>query len=189
MKQGLNPSHPFSQFGAGNLSTLRKPGLFDALKRFYETEYSANRMALVVLGEEPLHALEQLVVERFSDIPNNELPLSVTNMPLFDMKRLPFVVHSKPTTESRWLTLLFPVPDTDAFIGRAPLKYIGHLLGHEGEGSLLSHLKARGYANSLSAGESLGMTESRSFSISVSMTLSASNIVMKSFQKYSRRFA
>ena len=170
MKQGLNPSHPFSQFGAGNLSTLRKPGLFDALKRFYETEYSANRMALVVLGEEPLHALEQMVVERFSDIPNNELPLSVTNMPLFDMKRLPFVVHSKPATESRWLTLLFPVPDTDAFIGRAPLKYIGHLLGHEGEGSLLSHLKARGYANSLSAGESLGMTESRSFSISVSMT-------------------
>ena len=67
-------------------------------------------------------------------------------------------------------TLLFPVPDTDAFVDRAPLQYIGHLLGHEGEGSLLANLKVRGYANGLSAGESLGMTESRSFSISVSLT-------------------
>ncbi|MEL0320901.1 MAG: insulinase family protein, partial [Gammaproteobacteria bacterium] len=169
-KQGLNPNHPFSQFGAGNLSTLQKPGLLDALKRFYENEYSANRMALVVLGEEPLDRLEQIVTERFTEIPNRNLPSSIIDIPLFDTKRLPFVVQSKPATESRRLTLLFPVPDTDAFIDRAPLRYIGHLLGHEGEGSLLANLKARGYANGLSAGESLGMTESRSFSISVSLT-------------------
>ena len=86
------------------------------------------------------------------------------------MERLPFVVQSKPATESRRLTLLFPVPDTDAFIDRDPLRYIGHLLGHESEGSLLAHLKSKGYANGLSAGESLGMTESRSFSISISLT-------------------
>ena len=169
-KQGLNPNHPFSHFGAGNLSTLQKPGLLDALKRFYENEYSANRMALVVLGEEPLDRLEQIVTERFTEIPNRNLPSSIIDRPLFDTNRLPFVVQSKPATESRRLTLLFPVPDTDAFIDRAPLRYIGHLLGHEGEGSLLANLKARGYANGLSAGESLGMTESRSFSISVSLT-------------------
>jgi insulysin len=169
-KQGLNPKHPFSQFGAGNLNTLKKPGLLDALKDFYENEYSSNRMALVVLGEEPLDTLEQLVTERFTEIPNRNLPSSVIDTPLFDTDRLPFVVQSKPATESRRLSLLFPVPDTDAFIDRAPLRYIGHLLAHEGEGSLLANLKARGYANGLSAGESLGMTESRSFSISVSLT-------------------
>ena len=170
MKQGLNPKHPFSQFGAGNLNTLKKSGLLDALKDFYEQEYSANRMALVVLGEESLDTLEQLVTERFAEIPNRNLPPSVIDTPLFDTDRLPFVVQSKPATESRRLSLLFPVPDTDAFIDRAPLRYIGHLLAHEGEGSLLASLKARGYANGLSAGESLGMTESRSFSISVSLT-------------------
>jgi insulysin len=169
-KQGLNPSHPFSRFGAGNLSTLKKPGLLDALKRFYTNEYSANRMALVVLGEESLDTLEQLVRDRFTEIPNRQLPSSVTELSLFDMERLPFVVQSKPATESRRLTLLFPVPDTDAFIDRDPLRYIGHLLGHESEGSLLAHLKSKGYANGLSAGESLGMTESRSFSISISLT-------------------
>jgi secreted Zn-dependent insulinase-like peptidase len=36
-KQGLNPDHPFAQFGAGNLSTLNKPGLLDALKDLLST--------------------------------------------------------------------------------------------------------------------------------------------------------
>ena len=169
-KQGLNPDHPFSQFGAGNLSTLNKPGLLDSLKTFYGTEYSANRMALVVLGEESLDTLETWVRDRFTDIPDRQLASSVISTPLFDTKRLPLVVQSQPTTESRRLTLMFPVPDTDAFQHQAPLQYIGHLLGHEGDSSLLAHLKAKGYANGLSAGESLGMTESRSFSISISLT-------------------
>ena len=169
-KQGLNPSHPFSQFGAGNLSTLKKPGLLEALKDFYENQYSANRMALAVLGEESLDTLEQMVVSRFEAIPDKNLASSVISDPLFDTERLPLVVQSKPATESRRLTLMFPIPKTDAFADKAPLRYIGHLLGHEGEGSLLSHLKQQGYANALSAGESLGMTESRSFAISVSLT-------------------
>ena len=169
-KQGLNQSHPFSQFRAGNLETLNRPGLLEALDTFYANEYSANRMALVVLGEESLDTLEQMIRSRFAEIPNRQLPVSALPDPLFDLDRLPLVVQSKPASESRRLTLLWPVPDTDAFVGQAPLRYLGNLLGHEGEGSLLQSLKARGLANSLSAGESLGMTESRSFSVSLSLT-------------------
>ena len=169
-KQGLNPKHPLTGFGAGNLDTLKKPGLLDALKMFYENEYSANRMALVVLGEESLDDLETMVRERFTDIPNHGLPRGAVETPLFDRERLPYVVHSRPLTESRQLTLLFPVPDTDAFTGSGTLRFIGHLIGHEGETSLLSYLKEAGYANGLVAGESIGMGKSRSFSISVSLT-------------------
>ena len=170
-KQGLNPQHPFSKFGAGNLSTLEKPGLIQALKSFYETEYSANRMALVVLGKEPLDLLESMIATRFKDIPNKQLTGSVNSTPLFDLSRLPMVIQSRPTTEKRQLTLLFPVPDTTAFIDRAPLRYLAHLIGHEGHGSLINHLKAQGYANSISAGESIGMADHRSFAISISLTL------------------
>lgn len=169
-KQGLNPAHPFSGFGAGNLETLNKPGLLEALNRFYVDEYSADRMALVVLGRDDLDTLESMVRARFADVPNRNLGVGVVSEPLFDLSRLPIVVQSQPVSESRRLSLLFPVPDTDAFAGNAPLPYIGHLLGHEGEGSLLQWLKTEGLANGLSAGEGLGMTESRSFSISVSLT-------------------
>ena len=95
-KQGLNPKHPFTRFGAGNLDTLKKPGLLEALRTFYENQYSANRMALVVLGEESLDDLETMVRERFADVPNHGLPDGAVNTPLFDRKRLPFVVQSKP---------------------------------------------------------------------------------------------
>ena len=169
-KQGLNPKHPLTRFGAGNLDTLKKPGLLEALRTFYENQYSANRMALVVLGEESLDDLETMVRERFADVPNYRLPDGTVNTPLFDRERLPYVVHSRPLTESRQLTLLFPVPDTDAFIGSGTLRFIGHLIGHEGETSLLTYLKEAGYANGLMAGESIGMGKSRSFSISVSLT-------------------
>ncbi len=169
-KQGLNPKHPFTRFGAGNFDTLKKPGLLEALRTFYENQYSANRMALVVLGEESLDDLETMVRERFADVPNHGLPNGAVNTPLFDRKRLPLVVQSKPETESRRLTMWFPVPDTDAFAGSATLRLIGHLIGHEGETSLVTYLKAEGYANGLMAGESIAMAESRSFSISVSLT-------------------
>ncbi len=169
-KQGLNQAHPFSQFRAGNLESLKKPGLVEALNQFYIEEYSADRMALVVLGKEDLDTLETMVRERFEPVPNRNLGPGYLDLPLFDLDRLPLVVQSRPVSESRRLTLLFPVPDTDAMAGNAPLQYIGHLLGHEGEGSLLAYLKAEGLANGLSAGESIGMTESRSFSVSVSLT-------------------
>jgi secreted Zn-dependent insulinase-like peptidase len=169
-KQGLNPRHPLTRFGAGNLDTLKKLGLIDALRTFYDNEYSANRMALVVLGEESLDDLEAMVRERFADVPNHGLPKGAVNTPLFDQKRLPFVVQSQPITESRQLTLLFPVPDTEAFTGTATLRLIGHLIGHEGKMSLLTYLKEAGYANGLVSGESIAMTDSRSFSISVSLT-------------------
>jgi secreted Zn-dependent insulinase-like peptidase len=34
----------------------------------------------------------------------------------------------------------------------SPLRYLSHLLGHESEGSILSLLRAKGWANGLSAG-------------------------------------
>ena len=74
-KQGLNPKHPFTRFGAGNLDTLKKPGLLEALRTFYDNEYSANRMALVVLGEESLDDLETMVRKRFADVPNRVFPM------------------------------------------------------------------------------------------------------------------
>ena len=44
----------------------------------------------------------------------------------------------------------------DDCIALQPEHYIGHLVGHEGQGSLLSALKAKGWVNSLCAGGSSG---------------------------------
>ncbi|CAM9915622.1 unnamed protein product, partial [Choristocarpus tenellus] len=49
-------------------------------------------------------------------------------------------------------------------------RYLGHLVGHEGEGSLLSLLKAKGWANELSAGIYESMSDWASFTVSVECT-------------------
>jgi len=56
-KSLTNPSHPYSKFGTGNLSTLKynpeKLGLNirEELLRFHDTYYSSNIMKLCVLGK------------------------------------------------------------------------------------------------------------------------------------------
>ncbi len=47
---------------------------------------------------------------------------------------------------------------------------MAHLIGHEGSGSLLSHLKARGWCNILEAGPASGAKGFMFFSVNVDMT-------------------
>lgn len=47
LKHVSNPEHPFTKFSTGDLETLDKPGLLDALKQFYNMYYSANQVKLI----------------------------------------------------------------------------------------------------------------------------------------------
>ena len=49
-------------------------------------------------------------------------------------------------------------------------EYVGHLVGHEGTGSLLSALKARGWASELSAGVSDQSSVAWLFEVSITLT-------------------
>ena len=58
-KETVNPAHPFAKFSVGNLDTLADlPGrdLRSDLIRFYETHYSADRMALVIISPATIEA-------------------------------------------------------------------------------------------------------------------------------------
>ena len=51
-----------------------------------------------------------------------------------------------------------------------PLSYFSHLIGHEGENSLLSYLKAEDYAMDLSAGGSDFLDCMSDFEVNVTLT-------------------
>jgi len=169
-KEGLNPRHPFQAFHSGNLETLNRPGLIDAVRALYEREYSADRMALAVLAPDSLDALETLVRARFADIPNRALGPIRTDEPLLDRDQLPLEVRSQPIGAGRRLALFWPVPISEAHQATKPMTYLGHLIGHEGPGTLYDRLKTDGLINGLSAGASLAMRDSGLFGISVSLT-------------------
>ena len=153
-----NPKHPFSKFSTGNLETLRdlpeKRGvkIREKFIEFYEKHYSANLMKLVVLGKEPLDELEQWVDELFTGVKNKDLLENRWDGPEqpFTEAELSTQIFAKPVMESRSLEMWFPYPDEEDLYETQPSRFLGHLLGHEGPGSILAYIKEKGWANGLS---------------------------------------
>ncbi len=173
MKQTLASTHPYRNFSVGNLSTLKakdEAGLRRALLTFYEKEYSANRMKLVVLGKEPLTRLADWVSERFGEIPNRNLPDKAIEQDFFEPGFLPAKLSVKAVMDKRTMMLAFPVPSSHPHRDSQPLSYLANLIGHEGAGSLLSALKEAQLVDSLSAGSQFDTEHKAVFTITMSLT-------------------
>ena len=162
------PSHPYHKFGTGNRATLSPPGVDvrSALLAFHKEHYSAGRAALCVVGAEPLGTLEGWVVELFSSFANNG-----SSEPVFPpLPPAPLLIHRVPIKDNRSLEVAWTLPSQRSAWRSKPTGYLSHLLGHEGPGSLLSALMARGWATGLSG--YLGSDEScfAKFEVEVKLT-------------------
>jgi insulysin len=150
--------HPIHRFAAGNYQCLREEPMsrgVDIQERFIEfhtAHYSANRMKLVVLGREPLQILESWVDDLFHDVPNENIPpLTWEGIPMLEEPELMTQVFVRPVMEQRLLNLDFTYPDEEELHASHPSRYLSHLIGHEGTGSILAYLKQLGLAESMSA--------------------------------------
>ncbi|KAL8966492.1 MAG: hypothetical protein Q9197_005948 [Variospora fuerteventurae] len=172
-----NPEHPYHHFSTGNLQTLRdeprKRGvnIRDKFIQFHHKHYSANRMKLVVLGREKLDELEAWVGDLFAGVENQDLPRNRWDgvQPYSD-KELLTQVFAKPVMDSRLLDIYFPYQDEEDMYETQPSRYLSHLIGHEGPGSILAYIKAKGWANGLSAGVAPVCPGAAFFTISVKLT-------------------
>ncbi|XP_012261292.2 insulin-degrading enzyme isoform X2 [Athalia rosae] len=157
-KSIADPNHAYSKFGTGNKETLdvipKRNGINvrDQLLKFHQEWYSANIMALSILGKESLDELESLTTELFSGVKNLDVELPVWDQHPFSADDFKTKCYIVPIKDIRNLNITFPIPDLREHFRSAPANYISHLLGHEGEGSLLSALKSRGWSNSLVSG-------------------------------------
>ncbi len=172
LRELANPVHPFSRFSVGSLETLANPPenpVREDLVAFYRSHYSASEMNLVVLGRESLDELHQQVAARFAEVPAQQVALPRSDTPLF-ASDLPLRVDIQPVKEIRSLSFNFPLPSVAADWRLKPTEYLGHLLGHEGEGSLLADLKRRGLADALSSGLVFDSRHGALFSVTIDLT-------------------
>lgn len=172
-KKTLAPNHPYKKFAVGNLETLvdkEDAPLRSVLLDFYDTQYSANRMKLTVLGKEDLTTLKEWVVARFSKIPNKDLPVTKVNEPFFSGGFLPAKLEVESIMDTRSLSLSFPIPSTRPYIHSQPMGYISNLVGHEGKGSLLSILKEKQLVDTLSAGTQFDTGQHAMFIVTMTLT-------------------
>ena len=173
-KQAMNPAHPYAQFATGSLKTLEdRPNstIRDELIAFYQQYYSANEMTLALIGNYDLDTLEKWTQEKFSRIPKRKTVAKAPRPNLYLQDQLPLDLQIEPIKELRQLKLSFPMPESLSLYQYKPLQVINHLLGHEGEGSLLALFKKRGWAEGLSAGRGVSTPWESTLSINIQLTL------------------
>ncbi|KAG2687103.1 hypothetical protein I3843_09G037900 [Carya illinoinensis] len=145
--------HPYHKFSTGSLDTLevrpKARGLDTRLEllKFYKENYSANLMHLVVYAKENLDKIENMVEQKFQDIQN--------------ANRSCFRCPGPPCTPEHLQILHYK---------EGPCRYLGHLIGHEGEGSLFYILKTLGWATGLSAGETDWTLDFSFFKVIIDLT-------------------
>ncbi|XP_020521166.1 insulin-degrading enzyme-like 1, peroxisomal [Amborella trichopoda] len=132
--------HPYHKFSTGNWDTLevrpKAKGLDarDELIKFYEEDYSANLMHLVVYGKKNLDDIQHMVEEKFHGIRNTARSCSIYPGRPCTSEHLQVLIKAVPVKEGQKLNIIWPVTPN-----------IRHYKeGHEGEGSLFFVLKNLG---------------------------------------------
>ncbi|GAA5908366.1 hypothetical protein JCM6882_007915 [Rhodosporidiobolus microsporus] len=157
-----SPDSVYWKFGTGSKETLwlepREKGVDvrARLLEWYNENYSANLMSLVVLSNHSLDDLASMVVSEYSDVPNANLAVPDYPDPPITAKEGQTEVSYRTVKDTPQLRIEFGLPDLREQYATKPGRYLSHYFGHEGPGSILAELKARGWATSLSASSSNG---------------------------------
>ena len=172
-KESINPAHPFAKFSVGNLQTLSDTAdstLQQALVQFFNSQYSASRMTLTLVSALPLSEQAALAEQYFSALPDTLPAKAPLTEPLYLPEHLGIALNIVPHRDSQKLVVSFAMPDIQRWYRHKIISFIAHLLGDEGDGSLLSCLKQQGLVNQLSAGGGIDGSNYKDFTIAFELT-------------------
>lgn len=127
-------------------------------------------MTLSVIGRESLDVLQKWVVDRFSTIVNTNRVSPTYPQAAFGDTCLGREFRLVPVKDLKSVTYMWPLPSARAAFRSKPLALMSHLLGHEGKGSIFSHLKSLGWASALSAGDQGSCSTFTMMVISISLS-------------------
>lgn len=171
-KETTNPQHPFTKFSVGNQDTLaNKEGcIAEEVRAFFNHNYLAQWMTLVIVGPQSLDQLEIWAERLFSHIKGSSAPKPPLTAPLYRKQDLGLLLQITPRKHMQKLIISFAMPCIKGLYKHKSLNFLAHLLGYEGEGSLYSILKAQGWINALSAGGGVSGSNFKDFNISFALT-------------------
>ncbi len=145
-----NPEHPRSRFLIGSRETLQDVSR-ETLLEFYDRYYSANQMALSLVSSVSLDQMEQWVRYYFAGVENRNLERPTYPMPFVDPDKWFRFGQMRPIQERRNIVMVFNLPSIEDDWDAKTSNLISHIIGHEGEGSLLSVLKDLDLASGIGA--------------------------------------
>jgi insulysin len=138
---------PFNKFSTGNMKTLNKPGLREALVKFYNTYYSSDIMTLSIYHNEDTEKVAEKIQQLFGSIPNKNV---VSAIPAGLSHPFPADTHRArlcrviPVLNKHTLNITFYLPDQCSTFSRKPLKYLAEFMSQTHAGSLKEYLLHQG---------------------------------------------
>ncbi|MFT4552891.1 MAG: insulysin [Chlamydiales bacterium] len=146
-----NRYHPDTNFHFGNHQSLG--GITrEEVREWYEGHYSADLMRLVIYTPLPLSKVENLVVKHFTAVKNTGAkaisPQTTLTSPTYDAN----IAYITPMKDMSTLSLEWEL-STEFALDKEnkTMDVVAHVLGHEGEESLLAQLKREELGESLIA--------------------------------------
>mgnify|MGYP000094006387 CR=1 FL=1 len=179
-KETINPEHPFSKFSVGNNFTLGDEingSIRESVCDFVEEHYYAENITLVLEGPQSLEELKSMSETYFSQIKSNNKTKEKVSVPLYLPEHLQKQLMIKPVKDDKQLIISFAMPSIDKYYRNKPDSLIAYLLGYEGKGSILSLLKTRQWATTLTAGSGVNGSNFKDFNISISLTKNGENYI------------
>ena len=149
-----NNNHPISNFGTGNIDTLKIDKIYEHLKEFYNKYYSSNIMKLVVLSNKPIKKIEKLVKKLFSNIKNKNVKLDIFNENIIKYSNninddYSYLIELIPINDITQINISWILLKKKEYNDYKPNEYITHILGFEGDGSLSNYLHNKEWITSL----------------------------------------
>ncbi len=172
-KDTVNPQHPFSQFSVGNLDTLADrdgQNISQEIQIFFNRYYRAQYMTLALEGPQSLAELKVLAEQRFVQIKSAKAPIPSIEQPLYLPAHQKIKIDICPVKNDHQLILSFAMESIDQYYQDKPESILAYLLGHEGEGGILSLLKKHQWALALTAGAGINGSNFKDFNISIALT-------------------
>ncbi|MFA6118520.1 MAG: insulinase family protein [Parachlamydiales bacterium] len=164
-----NPSHPNAKFSTGNAKTLGSIPPSE-LRKWFQSNYSANLMALTVYSNLEIDEMIKMVTEKFSQIPNIGKDQQNIKENLFSKNNLGKIVYVKPISNLQILDLEWELNGKFSNDDTKSSKLIAYTLKRGQKNSLLEVLKSEHLAEDVNISfEKMGCQNSI-FSISVKLT-------------------
>ncbi|KAF8479389.1 Metalloenzyme, LuxS/M16 peptidase-like protein [Gautieria morchelliformis] len=157
---GKVPPSPAS--GKGDESGEWIDTLHSKLQEWYTAYYCGNRMHLVIIGSHPIDELTSLATKYFSPVTAGTVGPQASDI-TFESPWSPdeegTVVLVKTVKELREIEVRWIMPSQTLLYRVKPLNYLTRFLHHQGEGSLYSILRGRGWIDRLWASRCEGDRE------------------------------
>ncbi len=176
-KETCNPNHPFSKFSVGNAEIFKQFStreLKEKLKQFHHRYYCANNMGLCIVSPVSPESIQELVTHTFASLQSGQ-KASGDWPELYTHEQTGIQINIVPLQAAKRMIVTFALPGLHNEYKTKPLDYLSHLIGDEGEGSLLAVLKRKGWVINLIAGSGIEGDYFKDFNISFQLTAEGLN--------------